>query len=331
MKSIILNSSGLENVTVEEYTKPQFKANEVLVHIKAFSLNYVDLMLARGDFPIPYPYPLGCDAAGVVEAVGDEITLFKKGDIVSTHFMREWEAGPIKESYTTFEARTLGGAFTEYIIVTEKGIVKAPANLTFEEIASVPIAGISAWQGLFNVGNLIQGNTVLLQGTGGVSIFGLQFAKAAGASVIITSSSDEKLEKAKALGADYTINYKNNPEWQQQVLDYTNGEGVDVALEIVGTELAKTAQAVKVGGSIALIGLVGGIKAELNIIGLLQRPIKIEVVEGGSRQTFYQMNRSIEQNNIKPLIDKVFDYAQINQALAYAAAGQHFGKVVIKF
>jgi NADPH:quinone reductase-like Zn-dependent oxidoreductase len=220
---------------------------------------------------------------------------------------------------------------SEYIAVSEKGLIKAPANLSPEEISTLPIAAISAWEGLYNVGKVKSGDTVLLLGTGGVSIFGLQFAKASGARVIITSGSDEKLDKARALGADYTINYKNDLNWHQKVLEYTNGEGVDIALDVVGAELAKTAKAVRVGGSIAVIGLVGGAIAELNIIDLLQRPVKIEIVEGASKVTFYEMNKAIEQNDIKPVIDKVFHVTNTREAFEYASAGQHFGKVVVSF
>lgn len=331
MKSIIINSFGLDQIAIEEREKPALKSHEVLVKVQSFSLNYVDLMIARGWFPLPLPYSLGCDAAGVVEAVGDEITSFKPGDVVATHFMREWEAGPIRETYTAIPARTLGGSFSEYIAVPEKGLIKAPANLGSEEISTLPIAAISAWEGLYNVGKVKSGDTVLLLGTGGVSIFGLQFAKASGARVIITSGSDEKLEKAGILGADHTINYKNDPDWHQKVLEYTNGEGVDIALDVVGAELAKTAKAVRVGGSIAVIGLVGGAIAELNIIDLLQRPIKIEIVEGASKATFHEMNKSIEQNDIRPVIDRVFHFTDTREAFEYASAGQHFGKVVVSF
>lgn len=329
MKSIVVNTFGIDQITIEEHEKPILKADEVLIKVQAFSLNYVDLMIAKGWFPLPVPYHLGCDAAGVVEAVGSDVISYQPGDVVATHFMREWEAGPIKESYTTLPARTLGGSFAEYIATSEKGLIKAPTHLSAEEIATLPIAGISAWEGLFNVGKLKAGDSVLLLGTGGVSIFALQFAKAAGAIVIITSGSDEKLAKAKALGADYTINYNSAPDWEEKVLEYTGGEGVDIALEVVGSTLAKTAKAVRVGGSIALIGLVGGAVAEINVVDLLQRPVKIEVVEGASKSTFREMNKAIERNLIKPVIDQVFTFADTRTAFEHASLGQHFGKVVV--
>lgn len=330
MKSAIVNAFGLGNIVLEEKQVPQIKADEILVKVGALSLNYVDIMIARGDFPLPLPYTLGCDAAGIVEAIGININKFKVGDRVSTNHMQEWETGKIVEEYTRFDRRILGGSFTEYLAVPEKALVKAPANLSLEEISTLPVAALTAWQGLFHAGKLKTGDTVLLQGTGGVSIFALQFAKAAGATVIITSASNAKLARAKDLGADFTINYKENPQWHQQVLEYTGGKGVDVAVEVAGAEMDKTRQAVKVGGCIAVVGAVAGTRVDLNVLGLLQRPVTLEPIEVGSRQMFEEMNRFVESKGIKPVIDKVFAFSQLAEAFQYEAGANHFGKVVVK-
>ncbi len=331
MKAVILTSPGIENIMIEEKAKQPLKANEVHVKIGAMSLNYLDLFIAKGFVPVPLSYILGCDSAGVVDAVGEEVKNLKVGDRVSTHHMPLWQKGDIQETYTKLENRIIGGAFSEYLSLAENALVKAPDSLSLEEAATLPIAAVTAWEALFNVGRIRPGHRVLLQGTGGVSMFALQFAKSVGAKVLITSSSNEKLEKAKSLGADSTVNYKEFPDWHTKVLEFTEGKGVDIALEVVGTELNKTIQCVKIGGHIAIIGLVGGVSVDLKILDLLQRPMTIKVIEVGSKDTFEEMNKAIEANHIKPVISKVFPLSEIQEAFRYMEKGVHFGKVVIQF
>lgn len=330
MKSVILRSYGFENIAIEETEKPHVKPNEAIVRVGAVALNYVDLFFAKGVLKRPLPYLLGSDAAGIIESTGSEIKNFKVGDVVSTHAMRNWQSGEVKEEYTYLENRSRG-TFSEYISLPENAMVKAPSNLSFEEIATLPVAGLTAWNAIYNVGKIRAGQTVLLQGTGGVSIFGLQFAKLAGAKVIITSGSNEKLEKVKSLGADIGINYKEVPDWSSRVLELTNGKGVDMALEVVGSELDKTIKTVRVGGSIALVGIVGGSRAEINVVELIGRIIKIQSVEVGSKDMFEEMNKAIELNNMKPVIGNIFTLSEITKAMFYMEKGEHFGKVVVKF
>jgi NADPH:quinone reductase-like Zn-dependent oxidoreductase len=331
MKSIVVNEFGLDKVTIEERKKPEIKANEVLVAVEAVSLNYVDIMIARGDFPLALPYVLGCDAAGIVEAIGSDVGNFRPGDRVSTQHMREWINGPITEDSARLEGRTLGGAFSQYIAVAENGIMKAPSHLSPEEASTLPIAAVTAWQALFHTGRIAPGNTVLVQGAGGVSVFALQFAKAAGLHVIVSSSSESKLRRARELGADFTVNYRENPEWYREVLRLTGGKGVDLAVEVGGVEINKTRQGVRFGGTIAAVGTSAGAIAELDVLALLQRPVTIVPIEVGSRYHFQEMNRFIELSGLKPVIDKVFPLAQVTEALEYAAGSRQFGKVVIKF
>jgi NADPH:quinone reductase-like Zn-dependent oxidoreductase len=204
--------------------------------------------------------------------------------------------------------------------------VKAPSNLTAEEASTLPIAGLTAWEAITKVGGLKAGQTVLLQGTGGVSVFALQFAKAMGARVIITSGSDEKLLKAKALGADKTINYKTNKNWHEEIAEITGGKGVDLALEISWAEISKTMQAMKTGGKIVVVGLLGGSNTDLSVFCIMQKCLSILGVHVGPK-----MVQAIEVNNLKPVVDKVFQLSEFAEAMHYFKEARHFGKVVVKF
>lgn len=333
MKSVVIAKDyGLENVTIQEQPIPAIGEYDVLVKVQAVSLNQLDLMIAKGALEKPLPHTLGIDAMGIVEETGSKVTSFKAGDVVSTHYMQAWQSGALKPVYLKSRLNAeQQGVFSEYIAVPEPYLVKTAANLTAEEAATVPLAGITAWEAVVNAGQLRAGQTVLLQGTGGVSIFALQFAKALGAKVIIISSNDEKLEKAKLLGAAEVINYSTNPAWQQKVLEITNGEGVDLALEMSWAEIGKTTEAMKLGGRIAVVGLLGGATTELSVFGVMLKSLSIIGVQAGSKASFEDMNRAIEVNNIKPVIDKVFPLVELKDALTYFDKGQHFGKVVLTF
>ena len=333
MKAIIVRSGyGLENILTEERAIPNVQANEVLVKVKSMSLNQLDLMIAKGAFGTKLPHILGSDVAGVVEKIGINVSLFNVGDIVSTHFIQSWQSGSLKESYLQSRLGTnVQGVFSEYISLPECSLVKIPSNLTVEEASTLPIAGLTAWEALVNAGNLKAGQTVLLQGTGGVSIFALQFAKMLGAKVIIISGSAEKLKKAKSLGADETINYKIYKNWQEKVLELTNGIGVDLALEISWAEISKTIQAMKLGGKIIVVGLLGGANADLSVFGIMQKSISIIGIQVGSKSSFEDMNKAIQINNIKPVINTIFQISELSEALTYFDKGKHFGKVVLAF
>jgi NADPH:quinone reductase-like Zn-dependent oxidoreductase len=311
MKAIVIKEQyGLDHVALGELNKPLPAPDEVLVKVNALSLNQLDIMVAEGVFGNHLPHTLGSDAAGVVKAVGSDVSALQVGDRVVTHFIKDWDQGELTK-YASDLRLGVGseGVFAEYIALPQSAFVKVPANLTDEEASTLPIAAVTAWQSLINITKLSAGETVLLQGTGGVSIFALQFAKAKGAKVIITSGSDEKLKRAKALGADLTINYKTQPDWENKVMELTNNQGADVAISVSWIEISKTIAAMAMGGRIAVVGLLGGTDTEVSVSGIIGKNLAINGIQTGSRDAFKAMNR----------------------AFAYLKEAKHFGKVVIKF
>lgn len=333
MKSIVIKEAyGLENISIEDQAIPAIQPNEVLVKVQAISLNQLDLMIPKGLFGTSLPHILGSDAVGDVVETGSLVTELKVGDRVSTHFIQGWQSGSLEpHTLTTRLGVDVQGVFSEYIALPQSSLVKIAQNLTAEQASTLPVAGVTAWEALVNAGQLQAGQTVLLQGTGGVSILALQFAKAMGAKVIITSGSDEKLERAKLLGADETINYRTFPNWQEEVLKLTNGIGVDLALEVSWTEIEKTCQAMKLGGKIAVVGLLGGLNTNLSAFGIIHKSLSVIGVQVGSKETFEAMNRAILINNIKPVVDRVYKLDEVIDAFKYLDQGGHFGKVVITF
>ncbi|MCP1997043.1 NAD(P)-dependent alcohol dehydrogenase [Flavobacterium sp. HSC-61S13] len=333
MKTIVIkNSYGLGNISVEERAIPAIKPNEVLVHVKSMALNQLDLMIAQGAFGTRLPHVLGSDAAGIVESVGSEVQSLKIGDRVSTHFIQSWQSGPLREAdLSTRLGTTMPGVFSEYIALPASSLVKISSHFTLEQASTLPIAALTAWEALVHVGQLKVGQTVLLQGTGGVSIFALQFAKALGAKVIILSSSDDKLIKAKQLGADETINYKVYPDWEKRVLELTNGQGVDLSLEMAWGTLEQTITSMKLGGKIVVIGLMAGSDVNLSVFGVLQKSLTIQGIQIGSKRSFEQMIQAIEDYKMNAIIDKVFPVTALAAALEYFNQGKHFGKVVLNF
>jgi len=333
MKSIVIkNNYGLDNVSIEEQPIPSIRNNEVLVNVRSVSLNQLDLMIAKGAFKTSLPHVLGSDAVGIVEKIGSAVTLFQMGDIVSTHFIQDWQSGDLQSAYLKNRLGTSArGVFSEYVALPEKSLVKVPKNLNAEEASTLPIAGLTAWEALVNAGKLKEGQTVLLQGTGGVSIFALQFAKIFRAKVIITSGSNEKLQMAKRLGADEVINYSEIPDWQNKVLELTDGDGVDLALEMSWADVGKTTVAMKFGGKIVVVGLLGGANTNLSVFGIMQKNLSILGIQVGAKSSFKAMNKLIEDNNIKPVVDRKFNVDSLSEALHYFDNGKHFGKVVLNF
>jgi NADPH:quinone reductase-like Zn-dependent oxidoreductase len=225
----------------------------------------------------------------------------------------------------------IDGVLAEYVVFNEQGLVKIPEHLSYEEAATLPCAALTAWNALVTEGQLKAGETVLLQGTGGVSIFALQFAKMMGAKVIITSSSDEKLQKATQLGADVTINYRTYPDWEEKVWELSDRVGVDHVVEVGGSQtLSKSLRSVRYGGKIALIGVLTGFAGDVSTVSILFKHIRVQGIFVGSRDMFEQMNRAIAQNKLKPVIDRIFSFNEAKEALSYLESGKHFGKVVIK-
>lgn len=334
MKTYEINEFGIENLTLTERETPEPTEKEVVVKFHAASLNYRDLMMVNGWYNpnLKRPRVPLSDGAGEVVSVGSVVTKWKVGDRVMPIFMQGWIDGAVDyQKARTALGGDVDGVLREFGAFDENGLVCIPEHLSYEEAATLPCAAVTAYHALFCSGGLKPDDTVLLQGTGGVSIFALQFASHFGAKTIITSSSNEKLERAKELGADELINYKEREDWDKAVSELTEKRGVDHIVEVGGAgTMPKSINAVKMGGHIAVIGVLsqgGGV----NPVSILQKSIKLQGIFVGSRQMFEDMNRLISQNHIKPVIDKTFDFSEIQDALEYMRSGSHFGKIVIKY
>src|ERR1700680_752208 len=325
---------GPDGLKLVERTQPEPGDHDVVVRIKAASLNYRDLVVLRGQYyrnPVPGRIPLS-DGSGEVAAVGPAVTKFQVGDRVAACFFQGWRAGRFKaEMHLTALGGSIDGVLVEQAKFREDGLVHLPENYSFEEGATLPCAAVTAWQSLIVRVQLVPGETVLLLGTGGVSIFGLQIAKAAGAKVIITSSSDEKLERARKLGADEVINYKTTPEWGKAAASLAGNDGVDHVIEVGGAgTFLQSVRACRFGGKIGLIGILSGREAQTEIFPVVNKSATIFGIYVGSREMFEGLNRALEQSRFRPVIDKVFPFGSAREAYEYMAAGSHFGKVVIK-
>jgi NADPH:quinone reductase-like Zn-dependent oxidoreductase len=333
VKALVIQTAfGLENLAVVDRPDPVPGPGQVLVRVRAASLNFRDLLLAKGLYnpKLALPRVLGSDATGEVAAVGAGVTRYAPGDRVANTFMPKWHDGPISDAAAkpTY-GNDIDGAFAELVAVDAEGLVPVPDHFTFEEAATLPCAAVTAWNAL-TTANTGPGTTVLLQGTGGVSIFALQFAKALGARALITSSHDEKLARALSLGADAGTNYKSNPDWDKWARQQTGGSGVDVVVEVGGAgTLDRSLKAVKTGGHVALIGVLAGGNA-FNPMLVLMKAVRLQGVFVGSRAMFEAMNRVIATKQIRPVIDRVFPFADAPAAMKHMESGSHFGKVVLK-
>ncbi len=330
MKAMVLEGgAGLDHLHLVEREAPTPGPGEVLVRLQAASINYRDLATVTMMAPQRPLIPLS-DGAGVVEQVGEGVTRVKAGDLVMPGFFPHWIAGRPTPQRLPALGGTLDGVACEAIALTAEGVTKAPAGWTAEEAATLPCAAVTAWRGLMVEGRLTAGETVLVQGTGGVSIFALQFAKLAGARVIVTSSSDEKLERARAMGADETINYRATPDWAAAARELTGGRGVDHVVEVGGAgTFQQSIAACALGGAIAVIGVLSGFVKDLNVASIFGGNLHINGVTVGSREHVEQMVRAIDVAKLKPVIDKRYPLAGLADALALMQAGGHFGKVVI--
>jgi NADPH:quinone reductase-like Zn-dependent oxidoreductase len=326
---------GLEHLKVVEISDPKPGPSEVLVRMRAVSLNFRDLLMVSGIYRQQTPLPLTpfSDGCGIVEAVGPEVTRFRVGDRVATLFFQKWLAGrPTLEALSSSLGAPIPGAGRELAAFNEDGLSKVPAFLTDHQVATLPCAALTAWRALFEDARLQPGDTVVLQGTGGVSIFGLQFAKAAGYRAIITSSSDEKLVRAKTLGADHGINYKQAPEWGRAVRELTGGRGADFVMEVGGAgTLTQSLHAITLGGHIAIIGVLGGAAEPLQIGTMIGTGATLQGVMVGSRAMFEAMCRAIETHRIEPVVDKTFPFTEAVAAFEAMRDRQHFGKIVLTF
>jgi 2-desacetyl-2-hydroxyethyl bacteriochlorophyllide A dehydrogenase len=328
-----LTAFGLENFKQSDIQLGELGPHDVLVRMRAASLNYRDWLVAKGLYSPNMKLPLVplSDGAGEVVEVGKSVSRFKPGDRVTPIFMQGWISGVLtKAGATSALGGAIDGVLQNEAIFSEEGLVHIPQHLSFEEAATLPCAAVTAWNALFEQGDVQPGSTVLALGTGGVSIFTLQLAHAAGARVIITSSSNEKLERAKKMGADICINYKDNQDWDKAVLQAVP-DGVDHIVEVGGAgTLERSMKAIRIHGHISLIGLLAK-PAPFDVTKLLMKGVRLQGIYVGSREMFERMNKAIEQNKIKPVIDKTFKVEQIKEALETMESGSHFGKIVLRF
>ena len=333
MKAITLASpGGLENISVSDVAEaPAPKAGEITVKIHASSLNFHDYLVAAGQMPTEDNRVLLSDGAGVVEAVGEGVSEFKVGDHVVSTFFPQWLAGRIIPEVGNF-AQTPGdgidGMAAEKVTRSVNAFTHAPAGWSHVESATLTTSGLTAWRALVVDGQLKAGQTIVVLGTGGVSITALQIGKMFGANVIVTSSSDEKLEKAKALGADHTINYRKTPEWGKEVLDITGGKGAEHIVEVGGPgTLEQSIEAAAVGGHISLIGVLTGFDGQLPLGAVMFKQIRLQGLLVGNRQQQQDYVEALNVNGIRPVIDRTFEYANLQEAFEYQVNGGHFGKI----
>lgn len=331
MKQIVLNSpSSIEDIKLVEVERPEPGANELLVRVRASSLNFHDYLVATGimaaaDGRVPLS-----DGAGEVIAVGANVTGFKPGERVIGTYFPDWDGGqPSASKITRMRGEHVDGFAREYVVLPESAFVKVPAGLTDLEAATLPCAGLTAWRALMVEGKVKPGDIVLIEGSGGVSIFALQFAKMAGATVIAITSTEEKMAKLKELGASYVLNYLEDPKWGAKVREITNGRGVDHVVEVVGGDLGQTIRACRVGGQIYMVGALSRKPIQFPAGQVITGNVRIVGLTVGSHGHLEAMMRAIESNGLKPVIDRVFALEDIQQAFRHQEAKGHFGKICI--
>jgi NADPH:quinone reductase-like Zn-dependent oxidoreductase len=306
----------------------------VLVKVHAVSLNYRDLLMVRGHYNPKMPLPrIPCsDGAGEVVEVGEEVNDVAVGQRVAGIFMQRWlEGAPTAETSRGALGGDVDGMLAEYVVLHQSGVVPFPKHLSYAEAATLPCAGVTAWNALEHAAHIKPGDVVVIQGTGGVSIFALQFAKLAGATVIGTSSSDEKLARAKTLGLDAGLNYRQSPEWAKWVQQQTGNRGADLIVEVGGAgTFSQSLQAVRFGGTVAQIGILSQSEQPLPIPLILHRQVRIQGVYVGSRAHFEAMNRAITASGTRPVVDRIYAFDEVREALKSMEKGSHFGKIVIQ-
>lgn len=326
---------GLDHLKLVERPDPAPGPGQVLLRMRAVSLNARDLMMVAGSYNPRQPLPLiPCsDGVGEVVAVGEGAGRLAVGDRVATLFFQGWQGGrPSLEELRATLGGPLDGTLAELMVLPERGVIRVPEHLRDVEAATLPCAALTAWNALAEQGRVTAGDTVLVQGTGGVSIFALQFAQLLGARVIVTSRRDDKLVKARRLGAWQEINSLDDLEWGKTARQLTGGAGVDHIVEVGGAgTLAQSLQAIRVGGEISLIGVLAGGMSELSIVPVFMKHVRIQGLLVGSRKAFERMNRAIAQHELRPVVDRVFPFAEAPSAFEYLQSGAHFGKVCIGF
>ena len=325
---------GLENLVAATRPEPTAGPGQVVLRMLAASPNYRDLLMVLGRYNPKQALPLipVSDGVGEVVSVGQGVERVQVGDRAAPIFAQNWINGdPTMETLRSTLGGPLDGTLAEYLAVDQSGVVRVPQHLSDEEAATLPCAGVTAWNALVTHGGIKAGSTVLVQGTGGVSIFALQFAVLLGARVIVTSSSDEKLQRARTLGAGETINYRSVPDWGREARRLAGGDGVDLVVEVGGAgTLAQSLAAVRPGGRISLIGVLAGSASDIDIIPILMRQIRVQGILVGHRESFEAMNRAIEDHRMHPTVSRVFPLDDTRAALQHLSAGEHFGKIAIR-
>jgi NADPH:quinone reductase-like Zn-dependent oxidoreductase len=323
---------SIDAMDLVERSEPSPGPGQVVVRMRAASVNYRDLLSVEGKGGYRLPLTPFSDGAGEVAAVGEGVTRLSVGDRVCPMFFQSWFDGrPSASNRRLTLGGTRPGVLQELMVLDAEGVSRVPSNLTFEEAATLPCAALTAWRALFEEAHIRPGDSVLVQGTGGVSIFALQFAKLAGAAVIVTSSSDEKLERAKALGADHTINYRSVPEWGKAAANWAGG-GVDHVVEVGGKDtLQQSIEAAQVGGTILMIGVLSGFAQQIVIPSIFGKNLHVIGLSVGSRRMFEKMASAIERNDMKPVVDRSVPFNAVPEALKLMQQGGHFGKIVVQF
>ena len=322
---------GYHNVVVGSSEVSAPARGEITVGLRANSLNYHDFAVVSGMWgPSENRIPMA-DGAGEVIAVGADVSEFKVGDSVVSTFFPEWIAGtPLVEGFVTVPGDGIDGYAREQVTAKATSFTLAPTGWSHAEASTLTTAGLTAWRALMADDSLKPGDTVLIQGTGGVSIFALQFAKMAGATVIATSSRDEKLERLKAMGADHVINYRKDPLWGETALALTGGRGVDHIIEVGGpATLEQSMIAIRVGGHISIIGILSGVSGAMNFVPMLIKQVRLQGVLVGSRSQQQDMVRAINANGMHPVIDRHFPLTDMVEAFKYQETNQHFGKIIL--
>ena len=326
---------SMEHLVPGERAKPAPGPGQVLLRMKAASLNFRDLVVPkRGYGALTGTLPLIpiSDGVGIVEAVGEGVRRVAVGDRVCPLFMPHFHGGePNAERLTRTLGGPIDGVMAEWMVLDEGGVSRVPGHLTDEQAATLPCAALTAWTALVTCGAIKAGDRVLVQGTGGVSLFALQFARMAGAHVIVISSSDEKLERVKAMGADAVVNYRSVPEWGKVVREMADGEGVDHVVEVGGEQtLNQSLRAIRIGGTISLIGVLSGGSLDVKLGPIVTRHVRLQGITVGHRDGFEAMARAIGQHGLLPVVDRVFEFGELREALAYLASGRHFGKICLR-
>jgi NADPH:quinone reductase-like Zn-dependent oxidoreductase len=333
MKAYEIQQFGLDDLKLVDRPEPVAGPGQVVVAMKAWSLNFRDLLVAGGRYNPKLKFPMVplSDGAGEVLAVGEGVTRVKAGDRVAGIFMQTWIDGPFEDRYAkSAMGGAIDGVLAEQVVLDAEGVTPIPNHLSCEEAATLPCAGVTAWNSVIDTAHLKSSDTVLVLGSGGVSVFALQFAKLKGARVIATSSSEQKAARLKELGASDVINYREVTDWEKKVRELTEGKGVDHVVEVGGAgTFQKSLQATKGGGRVSVIGNLGGLTTDVNVAFILHKWLTIQGIFVGSRAAFESMNAAITDTKFKPVIDKVFGFSDVTGAMRYMESAAHFGKVVI--